>query len=175
MNQWNHQFAALEIPHLRSPAVHHPDPDPHALHTFAERLPNELFAPYDLPGSRLFQDFCQEVIRRWQLQTCVYPAQVVQIEPLSDRRSRFHVDLSDGQPIVARRVVIANGGGQPYLPEWVEQVPKNYPPDRLLHFCQIDLRRLHLQGERVLIIGGGLTSDLKTLLGAKFGRYLNDD
>ncbi|MCY7391497.1 MAG: lysine N(6)-hydroxylase/L-ornithine N(5)-oxygenase family protein, partial [Leptolyngbyaceae cyanobacterium CAN_BIN12] len=22
MSQWNHQFAALEIPHLRSPAVH---------------------------------------------------------------------------------------------------------------------------------------------------------
>ena len=24
MHQWHHQFAAFEIPHLRSPAVHHP-------------------------------------------------------------------------------------------------------------------------------------------------------
>lgn len=158
MSQWNYQFAALEIPHLRSPAVHQPDPDPHALRTFAERRPNELFPPYDLPGSRLFQDFCQEMIRRWQLQTCVYPAQVMQIQPFSDRRSRFHLELSDGQTIVARRVVIANGGGRPHLPSWVEQLSQNYPGDRLLHSHQVDLRGLNLRGERVLIIGGGLTS-----------------
>lgn len=158
MRQWNHQFAALEIPHLRSPAVHHPDPAPHALRTFAERRPNELFTPYDLPGTNLFQDFCQEVIRRWQLQTCVYPAQVVQIQPFSDRRSRFCLELSDGQTMVAHRVVIANGGGQPHLPEWVEQISQNYPKNRLLHSHQVDLRGLHLRGERVLIIGGGLTS-----------------
>lgn len=70
LNQWNHQFAALEIPHLRSPAIHQPDPDPHALRTFAASHFNELCPPYDLPGTQLFQDFCQKVIRRWQLQNC---------------------------------------------------------------------------------------------------------
>ncbi|GAB4342054.1 MAG: FAD/NAD(P)-binding protein [Leptolyngbyaceae cyanobacterium] len=158
MSQWNHQFAALEIPHLRSPAVHQPDPAPHALRTFAERRSNELFPPYDLPGTRLFQDFCQEVVRRWQLQTCVYPAQVVQIQPFSDRRSRFCLELSDGQTIIARRVVIANGGGQPHFPDWVDQIPQYYPSNRLLHSYQIDLRGLQLRGERILIVGGGLTS-----------------
>jgi hypothetical protein len=159
MNQWNHQFAAFEIPHLRSPAVHQPDPDPHALRTFAESRPNELFPPYDLPGTRLFQDFCRDVVRRWQLETCVYPAQVRQIEPLSHfQRSRFCLALADGQSMVARRVVVANGGGTPSVPEWVMRVPAGYPSNRLLHSHQIDLRGLHLQGERVLIIGGGLTS-----------------
>jgi len=159
MSQWNHQFAALEIPHLRSPAVHQPDPDPHALRTFAESRPNELFPPYDLPGTRLFQDFCQEVIRRSSLQTCVYPAFVVRIEPLKNhRRPRFCLELSNGQTIVARRVVIANGGGRPHIPEWVGQIQTNYPPERLLHSHQIDMRSLKLHGERVLIIGGGLTS-----------------
>lgn len=28
LSQWRHQFAAQEIPHLRSPAVHHPNPNP---------------------------------------------------------------------------------------------------------------------------------------------------
>lgn len=159
MSQWNHQFSALQIPHLRSPAVHQPDPDPHALRTFAASRPNELFPPYDLPGTRLFQDFCQEVIRRWQLNTCVYPAQVVRIEPLKNhRRPRFCLELSNGQTIVARRVVIANGGGRPHIPEWVGQIPRNYPPERLLHSHAIDLRSLKLHGEKVLIIGGGLTS-----------------
>jgi hypothetical protein len=31
LSHWKQQFAALEIPHLRSPAVHHPDPNPFAL------------------------------------------------------------------------------------------------------------------------------------------------
>lgn len=159
MSQWNHQFTALEIPHLRSPVVHQPDPNPHALRTFAESRSSELFPPYDLPGTQLFQDFCQEVVRRWQLQNCVYPAQVVQIEPLQHpRHPRFCLRLADGQTITARRVVLANGGGVPHLPEWVGQIPLNYPTDRLLHSHQVDLQRSQLHGEQVLIIGGGLTS-----------------
>lgn len=31
MQQWHHQFAAFEIPHLRSPAAHHPDLNLHSL------------------------------------------------------------------------------------------------------------------------------------------------
>ena len=51
------QFAAQEIPQLRSPAVHHPDPNPHALRTFAEGRYHELHPPYDRPGTQLFQEF----------------------------------------------------------------------------------------------------------------------
>ena len=36
MSQWQQQFAAQQIPYLRSPAVHHPDPNPFQLRTFAE-------------------------------------------------------------------------------------------------------------------------------------------
>jgi len=159
MSQWNHQFAALEIPHLRSPAVHQPDPNPHALRTFAESRPDELFPPYDLPGTRLFHDFCEDVVRRWQLQDTVYPAQVVHIEPLLHRqRPRFCLELSTGETLVARRVVIASGGSTPHMPEWVGQMDGTYPGDRLLHSHHIDLRHLHLRGERILIVGGGLTS-----------------
>jgi lysine/ornithine N-monooxygenase len=159
MSHWNHQFAALEIPHLRSPAVHHPDPDSFALRRFAESRADELHPPYDLPGTQLFQEFCQDVIRRWQLENYVYAAQVAQIKPLNHQRQpRFCLGLSTGQTVTARRVVIANGGGIPHTPEWVSQIPMGYPSDRLLHSSQIDLRGLHLQGERILIIGGGLTS-----------------
>ena len=159
MNRWHHQFAAFEIPHLRSPAVHQPDPNPHALRTFAAPRSTELVAPYDLPGTQLFLDFCQETVRRWQLEDCVYPAQVIRVEPCEDRgRARFCLHLANGQTIIARRVVIANGGAVPNLPEWVGKIPLNYPQDRLLHSHQVDLRGLHLQGEKVLIVGGGLTS-----------------
>jgi hypothetical protein len=101
-------------------AVHHPDPNPYALRRFAESRSWELFPPYDLPGTQLFQDFCSDVIERWQLQERVIKADVARIEPLPHSlRPRFRVWLQTGQSIVARRVVLATGGGEPQLPDWV--------------------------------------------------------
>ena len=115
MRQWHHQFAAFEIPHLRSPAVHHPDTNPHALRAFAESRPDELFPPYDLPGTQLFREFCQDVIRRWHLDDRVVPALVQQIEVVEGHRQRFRLWMADGQMLTARRVVLAIAGGIPHL------------------------------------------------------------
>jgi cation diffusion facilitator CzcD-associated flavoprotein CzcO len=159
LRQWNHQFAAFEIPHLRSPAVHHPDPNPYALRSFAERRADELFPPYDLPGTQLFQEFCQEVIHRWELQDRVIPARVEQLEGFNSKgKQRFRLGLADGRCLTAKRVVLAIAGGTPNRPEWARTLPFTYPSDRLLHSHEIDLRGLHLAGERVLIVGSGLTS-----------------
>lgn len=159
MSQWQQQFTAQEIPHLRSPAVHHPDPDPYSLRRFAENRPNELFSPYDLPGTKLFEEFSLEVVRRWQLEDRVYKASVTNIYPITYRGNpRFKVELDDGNSTIARRIIIANGGGKPQLPEWAKKIPTPYPKQRLCHSHQVDLRGLRLTGEKVLIVGGGLTS-----------------
>ncbi|WP_346291393.1 FAD/NAD(P)-binding protein [Sphaerothrix gracilis] len=159
MTQWQQQFAAQEIAELRSPAVHHPDPNAHALRTFAEGRYHELHPPYDRPGTRLFQAFCDTVVQRWQLQNQVVPAAVTRLGPLQQRPSRFRLTLSTGDTVLARRVVLATGGGQPYLPDWVEQISATYPPERLGHAHQIRLPELSsLAGETVLIVGSGLTS-----------------
>ncbi|WP_339383901.1 FAD-dependent oxidoreductase [Fortiea sp. LEGE XX443] len=159
MSQWEHQFKALEIPHLRSPAVHHPDPNPFALRKFAQSRPDELFPPYDLPGTQLFEDFCQDVIRVWQLQEQVIPLAVKSIELLPHHLlPRFRLCLQDGQGIIARRVVLATGSAQIQIPDWVNQIQTAYPQDRLCHSQTTDLRKLQLMGKRVLIVGGGLTS-----------------
>ena len=170
LQRWQHQFAAAEIPHLRSPAVHHPDPNPHALRTFAEHRPQELFPPYALPGTTLFQEFCQDVIRRWQLQNLVYPAQVMDIEPTQDRgRQRFRLWLATGESILARRVVLAIAGGKPHIPAWVNDLAPTYPAHTLVHSDKIDLRNMHLVGEKILIIGSGLTSGHLAIGSAKRG------
>lgn len=160
LRQWQHQFAAYDIPHLRSPVVHSPDPDPHALRTFAESRPSELFVPYDLPGTQLFYDFCQEVIRRWGLQERVIPAEVQQIELFHQQGwQQFRLGLADGRVLTANRVVLAIAGGKPNIPPWMQTLPSKYPSDRLLHSHQVDLRSLRrLTGETILIVGSGLTS-----------------
>lgn len=159
MNHWQHQFAALEIPHLRSPAVHHPDPNPFALRKFAESRSRELFPPYDLPGTHLFQDFCDDVICRFSLSQQVIPLSVIRIEPLPHLiRPRLRLWLQDGQSIMARRVVLATGSAKIQIPDWVHKIESGYPQDRLCHSQSVDLRKLHFLGEKVLVIGGGLTS-----------------
>ena len=50
LTQWHRQFAAQEIRHLRSPAVHHPDCNPHSLRTFASGRAEELYDPYSRPS-----------------------------------------------------------------------------------------------------------------------------
>lgn len=159
IQQWRHQFAAQDIPHLRSPAVHHPDPNAFALRRFAESKPNQLFPPYDLPGTALYEAFCQDVIQRCQLQKRVIAATVVRVEPLQGiSRFRFRLELQDGQTVLARRVVMATGSAIVQIPEWVNNMSVPYPPDRLVHSNKIDLRSLQLAGEKILIVGGGLTS-----------------
>ncbi|BAT54706.1 hypothetical protein NOS3756_36780 [Nostoc sp. NIES-3756] len=159
MSRWKQQFTALEIPYLRSPAVHHPDPNPFALRKFTESRPHELFPPYDLPGTQLFDDFCQDVIKVRQLQDQVIPLAVKSIQPLPDHlHPQFRLGLQDGQEVVARRIVLATGSAQRQTPNWVNQIQTPYPQDRLCHSQTIDLRKLLLAGKKVLIVGGGLTS-----------------
>ncbi|MDL5050498.1 FAD/NAD(P)-binding protein [Oscillatoria amoena NRMC-F 0135] len=153
LSQWKRQFAAYEIPHLRSPAVHHPDPNPFALRKFAEKRPNELHPPYDLPGTQLFEDFCEEICDRLQLQERLIPEQVTRLIPQAD--GRFQLHFASGETRIAKRVVLATGNGQVQLPQWAKSLQLC---DRLCHSSQVDLRHLHLAGEKILIVGGGLTS-----------------
>ncbi|MGK7911047.1 MAG: FAD/NAD(P)-binding protein [Synechococcus sp.] len=160
MQQWHHQFAAMDITHLRSPAVHHPDPNPHALRAFAAGRPNELFPPYDLPGTSLFRAFCHHTIERWGLAEKVISARVVSIEHCRSvwKKQRFRLVMADGRSMYTRRVVLAMGGGTQHLPDWVSRILSPYPAERLLHSRHVDLQPLKLAGERVLIVGSGLTS-----------------
>ncbi|MEM9772519.1 MAG: FAD/NAD(P)-binding protein [Cyanobacteria bacterium P01_D01_bin.73] len=159
MTHWQQQFAAQEIPELRSPVVHHPDPNAYALRTFAERRPQELHPPYDRPETRLFQEFCQSRVRRWRLQNHVVSARVVRLEPLSSQPPRFQLTLSTGETVLARRVVMATGGGQPRFPEWAQTALQENPSGKLRHAYQIRLPELgSLAGETVLIVGSGLSS-----------------
>ncbi|MEM6426977.1 MAG: SidA/IucD/PvdA family monooxygenase, partial [Cyanobacteria bacterium P01_D01_bin.128] len=102
------------------------------------------------------------VVQRWQLQNHVVPAAVTRLEPLQNRPARFRLTLSTGDAVLARRVVLATGGGQPYLPgwaDWTRQIGEPHPPERLCHASQIRLSAFSsLAGETVLIVGSGLTS-----------------
>ncbi|WP_017305165.1 FAD/NAD(P)-binding protein [Spirulina subsalsa] len=152
---WQQQFEALDIPYLRSPAVHHPDPNPYALRHFAETRPEHFYPPYDRPSRELFQQFCQDVIKRWQLEEQVIPQKIEAIEPLKGRKSSlYQLHSGSGESVIARRVVLATGPSVPQWPSWAE----NHRGERLCSAQEVDLRGLSLRGEQVVIVGGGLTA-----------------
>ena len=116
MQRWREQFAAQEIEHLRSPAVHHPDPLPSALRNFAQGREDEFYLPYSRPGTQLFNEHCDDVIKRWQLQDCIIPEPVQQLS-LSGGRSPFVLQTPAGT-VLASRVVLATGSGKANWPDW---------------------------------------------------------
>ena len=117
--------------------------------------PPNCSPPEDLPGSRLFEEFCGDTIKRWQLGDRVIKAKVTRIQPKS---GRFRLWFEDGKSAIARRVIVAAGSGKPHLPAWANQIQTQHPAERIRHSHQVDLRNLQLQGEQILIVGGGLTS-----------------
>ncbi len=156
LHQWQHQFGAQGIPYLRSPAAHHPSPNPHDLRRFAESRPDDLIPPYDRPSTALFQEFCQDLIQQWDLSNWICPYRVTRIQPL---QPHFQLALDDGSCVSARRVVVATGSPLTQSPNWAQALPSQYPADRLCHSSAVDLRCLpHPLCERILIVGGGLTS-----------------
>ena len=87
------------------------------------------------------------------------PGEIILIQQLPhSSRPQLRLCLKDGKSIIARRVVLAIGSSQTQIPDWVSQIQTPYPQDRLCHSQFIDLRKLQLAGERILIVGGGLTS-----------------
>ena len=97
LTQWDAQFRALEIPHLRSGITAHPCPihmqtlDMFALMTGKREtgvVPLDLRrgggyeGPFDAPKTELFRDFVDSVVSRYSLADAVRTASVDSIQPV---------------------------------------------------------------------------------------------
>jgi cation diffusion facilitator CzcD-associated flavoprotein CzcO len=150
LHQWQQQFRAQHISHLRSPVVHHPAPNPYDLRRFAESRPTDLLTPYDRPTASLFQEFCQDLVQKWDLGEWILPHRVTRIRSLS---SCFELILDNETAVIARRVVVATGSPLLCLPDWVKT------SDRICHSQYVDLNSFKCKpSDRILIVGGGLTA-----------------
>ena len=161
LSRWQRQMERYEIPWLRSPSPHHPHPNAHALRRFAHRQQRnrELEGAYGLPHTDLFAAFCREVIAEFELEECVQAASVERLRLPGSGRGALELGLSDGRIWHAERVVIATVNGAPQWPAWITTISGDHPAEALRHSDAIDLPALQLRpGERILIVGGGLTS-----------------
>lgn len=160
---WHDQFHRQDIPHLRSPAVHHPHPEPFALLRAegAEGLVSSGGAR--LPTTARFARFTDDLIEDFGLAEVVAPATAVEL-----RLSRGgHATVADDGGRLHRpdRVVLATNTRQPSVPTGLRPALGH---ERLSLSDRVDVRRA-VPGLHVVVVGGGLSAAHLALGAARRG------
>uniref|UniRef100_A0A3B5B2G3 Zgc:113276 n=1 Tax=Stegastes partitus TaxID=144197 RepID=A0A3B5B2G3_9TELE len=120
-----------------------------------------------LPGTKLSVDFFKEQVERYKLDKMLVKGTVEHIIP---RLKYFQVQLQEGDILKARQVVMATGPTRAQManiPSWVQSIGESFPDERLQHTVHLmhhlsagfPLIMYHKNaGQRVMVVGGGLTS-----------------
>uniref|UniRef100_A0A3P8UH82 Zgc:113276 n=1 Tax=Amphiprion percula TaxID=161767 RepID=A0A3P8UH82_AMPPE len=136
---------------------------------------------FSLPGTRISVDFFKEQVRlRYQLDKVLVKGTVERIIPVTDDRNKMEdVQLQEGDILNAQQVVMATGPTRAQManiPSWVQSIGESYPEERLQHTVHLMHRNDYCYyqgqgvcwspsqtevceaGQRVMVVGGGLTS-----------------
>ncbi|MEO0649746.1 MAG: FAD/NAD(P)-binding protein [Planctomycetota bacterium] len=154
--RWRNRTRSMAMSYLRSPAVHNLGPSPDSLQRFAGRRRDRqlgLFAqPYERPALELFDRHCDDLVARFGLAARHLRATVVALRPSAEQVS---VTTGDGRTLQARRALLATGPGAPApRPAWAAGLG-----DRVSQVLEPGYRWQAVSaGERVLVVGGGMTA-----------------
>ena len=154
LTAWHHRFAAQSIAHLRSPAVHHPHPDPFAL--LATAGPDDLVrsGQANLPTTGVFARFTADLVRAARLTDAITASSVTSLELLGDGTAVLY--LADGTHRRPDRVVLATNRRVPSEPLALrDQGGGGHPAVRQGDRCDV---RSTPAGGHVVVVGGGLSA-----------------
>jgi hypothetical protein len=152
LTAWDRRFEAQAIPHLRSPAVHHPYPEPFALLEYARGQGLVPSGGTQLPTTACFSGFVQRTVRVTGLDRVVTPAGVTAMD--LDARGRPAVELTDGSTRTPDRVVLATNVRRPVIPTGLGDAVAD---GRAVLGASADVADTPAGG-RVTVIGGGLSA-----------------
>src|SRR5712692_7019655 len=157
LSDWQRRTWGQGMETMRSPGAHHLDVAPESLLDYARAHGRErdLFPPYHRPSLQLFMDHRRWAVARHGLDALVVPANVVDVELTEDG---YRLYGADGTTIDTRTLILAPGmRGQEHVPAWVAELAR-HDPKLAIHVESLDLRTEHVVGERVLVVGGGLSA-----------------
>jgi thioredoxin reductase len=167
---WRRQTAAVGMRHLRSPAVHHLDPEPFDLLHFSESR-DELGGfrpPYARPALALFEAHCEEVLTRYDLRTRHLRSRVAGLEP---QAAGVQVLLESGLTLEAERVVLALGQSQQTAwPDWARGLQAQAPSQVVHAFDPGVAPAAWAHWERIVVLGAGISGAQIGLSLARQGR-----
>ena len=200
MNRWNSQFEFFQIEHLRSTTRLHVDPyDADSLFLFAKNSHRteefktlEFIArsaafrgPFFLPSTKIFNEFCHDVSKRYQIHNLIEKTSAEYILPILSNEGvpfdsnnnpvkYFEVKLTDGRLIKATKLLVGVGSTNiKKEPDFVKSITTEYPANTLVHSFDLAEAYYHqnkkenltnlfpsksIINKKLLIVGGGLTS-----------------
>jgi hypothetical protein len=152
MAAWRRRFAAQDIPNLRSPAVHHPHPDPFGMLGFAAGTGLIASGGTQLPTTDLFERFIDEVIEQRGLTDRVTPTAAIGLRVGADGRPE--VRLADGSSRRPDRVILATNARRSLVPDGLRDAASTE--------VFADTERANVAdtpvGGHVVVVGGGLSA-----------------
>ena len=154
LERWRACTKTTGMTHLRSPAVHNLDLSPWSLMEFAKTQkgnePGQFAPPYDRPNLKLFNEHCDRVIETFGLDDLHISARALSCTLSCDAAT---VELSNGESLMAERVVLAIGGGE--QPAWPAWAPRGTP--RVHHVFDSESSDWPVHPETVGVVGGGIS------------------
>lgn len=152
LTAWHDRFARQDIPHLRSPAVHHPHPEPFALLAAGGTEGLVPSGGAKLPTTSRFARFTDDLVAAAGLTASVVPAAARSLT--LDASGRATVTDDRGRRYRPDRVVLAHNRRQPQLPAGLRDA-RAAGCVRLTD--EVDVRRT-VPGSHVVVVGGGLSA-----------------
>ncbi|KAM3624704.1 uncharacterized protein V6R79_000454 [Siganus canaliculatus] len=177
---WESQFTALNIPHLRSHTLVHTDPLNKVEKYNLDKILLKGTVEHITPVTEQKEETEAENDRT---QAQEIDGEVSQRNGSKKTVKYFQVKLQEGITLNARQVVMATGPTRAQManiPLWVKNIGESYPEERLQHTVQLmhhlptAQQKLHdaecqkqdetfpnrvcEAGQRVMVVGGGLTS-----------------
>ncbi|WP_175990415.1 FAD-dependent oxidoreductase [Bacillus sp. Marseille-Q1617] len=150
--KWKLLTQRIEMPYLRSPAVHHLDLNPFSLHSFKEKNKASFFGYYKRPSLDLFNKHSEHVLEEIEIQKAWKQGYV---EKVSRKKRTWEVQLDSGDIIMGRNLIIATGmNNRLSYPGWGEELVKELP-NQAGHVFQDKLPFIKAP---IAVIGGGISA-----------------
>jgi glycine/D-amino acid oxidase-like deaminating enzyme len=163
---WRRRFAAQDIPMLRSPAVHHPHPDPFALLEHADGQGFVASGGTQLPTTRTFDRFVDDLVEARGLTDRVEPLAAIDLQLTNGGRAA--VRLSNGDVVRPDRIVLATNARSPVVPDALAPAV-DAGRARTGDAPHVDRAPL---GGRLAVIGAGLSAAHLALGAARRGAHV---
>ncbi len=164
--RWNACTENVGMEFLRSPFVHHLDPQPFGLRAFAPskgRGKRAFLGRYLRPSLSLFRAHTESMITKHGLASMRLHGEATSIAPIP---FGLRVETERG-PLDARRVLLAIGmSDQPAIPDWARRVREE--GGRVHHVFEPGFSRVQMAPFRhVVVVGGGISAAQTALALAK--------
>ncbi len=152
---WKSFTNKIGMSYLRSPSVHHLNPDPYSLKKYAKSndYAQAFKGYYQRPRLDMFNQHCTELFDHLGLQSCWKQDTV---EGLDYHRGLWSVTTASNQSFDAENVVLAMGvNHRPHYPEWAAELKAEFP-DRIMHVFE-EREGINLN-HSIAVVGGGMTA-----------------